>query len=122
MRMPVDRLTSYTTAVIAAGGGLVLASLPSLAAVPAAWFVVLLAAEIAASLYKVNIALPGGDATLTLGVAVGFASLLILGPAPTVLIVDEVEIAHQSHPTRFRPARLAEKSEQSALAATRELE
>ena len=87
MRMPVDRLTSYTTAVIAAGGGLVLASLPSLASVPAAWFAVLLAAEIAASLYKVNIALPGGDATLTLGVAVGFASLLILGPAPTVLIV-----------------------------------
>jgi hypothetical protein len=87
MRMPVDRLTLYTTAVIAAGGGLVLASLPSLASVPVAWFVALLAAEIAASLYKVNIALPGGDATLTLGVAIGFASLLLLGAQPTAIIV-----------------------------------
>jgi PAS domain S-box-containing protein len=85
--MTVNRLTLYTTAVIAAGGGLVLASLPSLASVPVAWFVALLAAEVAASLYKVNIALPGGDATLTLGVAVGFASLVLLGPAPTAIVV-----------------------------------
>lgn len=54
---------------------------------PPAWFAALLAAEIAASLYKVNIALPGGDATLTLGVAVGVAALLHIGTAPTVLIV-----------------------------------
>jgi len=98
----VDRLTLYTTAVIAAGGGLVLASLPSLASVPPAWFAALLAAEIAASLYKVNIALPGGDATLTLGVAVGFAALLQLGTAPTVLVVALgiwVQCSYQAGPT-----------------------
>ncbi len=98
----VDRLTLYTTAVIAAGGGLVLASLPSLASVPPAWFAALLAAEIAASLYKVNIALPGGDATLTLGVAVGVAALLHIGTAPTVLIVALgiwVQCSYQAGPT-----------------------
>ena len=87
IEMRVDRLSLYTTAVIGTGACLLAWRVPSLADVPTGWFITLLVAEVAASLYKISIALPGGDATMTPGLAVGFASLITLGPGPTAVIV-----------------------------------
>jgi len=88
-RPRIDALTLYTTAVIAAGAALLARALPDLREVELVWFGVLLAGEILASLYKVSLQLPlGGGATMTLGLALGFAGLLTLGTGPTVLIIS----------------------------------
>jgi PAS domain S-box-containing protein len=88
-RPRIDALTLYTTAVIAAGAALLAWALPDLRDVERVWFGGLLAGEILASLYKVSLQLPlGGGATMTLGLALGFAGILTLGTGPTVLIIS----------------------------------
>ncbi len=88
-RSRIDALTLYTSAVTAAGAALLGWALPGLREVEPLWFAVLLAGEILASLYKVSLQLPlGGGATMTLGLALGFAGILTLGTGPTVVIIS----------------------------------
>lgn len=85
----VDALALYTSATIAVGAALVLSVLPDLRHVELTWFSVLLAGEILASLHKVSLQLPlGGGATMTLGLALGFAGILTLGTGPTMVIIS----------------------------------
>ncbi|MCC6988633.1 MAG: PAS domain S-box protein, partial [Acidobacteria bacterium] len=90
--MPVsarfDALQVYSSAVIAAGTVLLATALPDLRTVTPLWFAVLLVSEVLASLYKVSLQLPGGGATMTLGLAVGFAALLTVGAGPAAIIVS----------------------------------
>jgi len=79
-------LTAYTNAVIAAGAALVTLAVPLSIAADPAWFAGLLVLGVAASLFKVDLQLPGGGATMTLGYAVGFVGLLSVGVHPTILI------------------------------------
>ena len=88
-RPRIDALTLYTTAVIAAGAALLAWALPTLREVDVAWLGVLLAGEILASLSQVSLQLAlGGGATMTLGLALGFAGILTLGTGPTVVIIS----------------------------------
>ncbi|MEZ5294326.1 MAG: ATP-binding protein [Vicinamibacterales bacterium] len=81
------RLDAYTTTVTVLGGALLIGRLPAAATADPWWFVGLLAAAVATSLYKVSLQLPLGGASLTLGLAPGFAGLLTVGPAATSVVV-----------------------------------
>ncbi len=78
---------AYTNAVIGGGAGLLAFFAPQTVAVDPLVFMGLLAIGIAASLFKINLQLPGGGATMTLGYAVGFMGLLSVGAHATALIV-----------------------------------
>ncbi|MGE3470876.1 MAG: ATP-binding protein [Vicinamibacterales bacterium] len=80
-------LDAYTTAITAMGGVLLIARLPEAAGADPWWFAGLFAAAVATSLYKVSLQLPLGGASLTLGLAPGFAGLLTVGPAATSVLV-----------------------------------
>ena len=79
-------LSAYTNTVIVAGAILLALAVPQSMSVDPAWFAGLMALGIAASLFKVDLQLPGGGATMTLGYAVGFVGLLTIGEHPTALV------------------------------------
>ena len=80
-------LNAYTNAVIAGGAGLLAFFAEQTVSVDPLVFLGLLAVGMAASLFKIDLQLPGGGATITVGYAVGFMGLLSLGPHATALIV-----------------------------------
>ena len=49
-------------------------------------FVMLILLSLVTAALKVHLPLPGGGSTMSLSYAVGFASLLLLGPDPTMVV------------------------------------
>jgi PAS domain S-box-containing protein len=82
------RLNTYTTIVILAGAGLAAVAGAQLTGVSPAPLAGLIALAVVASLFKLNLQLADGSATMTLGYAVGFAGLLLLGPHATAIAVS----------------------------------
>jgi PAS domain S-box-containing protein len=82
------RLNTYTTIVILAGAGLAAVAGTQLSGVSPAPLAGLVALAILTSLFKLNLRLADGSATMTLGYAVGFAGLLMLGPHATAIAVS----------------------------------
>ena len=76
----------YVGAVIAAGGALLVASFPrDLFALPRLFFLLLALSSITAIL-KVNLPIARSGSTMSVSYAVSFASLLLLGSDPTMLV------------------------------------
>lgn len=82
-----DALSVYTTSIVVAGVALVAARLPAVAHADLLWVGLLAVASVLASLYKVNLQLPGGQATMTAGVALGFAALFTEGAGVGAIVV-----------------------------------
>ena len=84
---PSPLLDGYTSLVIGVGAVLLARNFPSIISANPRWFIVLLVLGVAASVFKLNLQLPGGGATMTFGYVVGFMGLLELGPHPTAIII-----------------------------------
>jgi diguanylate cyclase (GGDEF)-like protein len=85
---PRPGLHTYTNAVMATGALLVAFYAPRTLDVDPVSFVGLLALAIVASLFKLNLRLSSGSATMTLGYAVGFIGLVTVGPHATAIAVS----------------------------------
>src|SRR5689334_475771 len=84
---PRSGLNAYTNVVMTVGAVLaVLVVRPALSSNPY-WLVGLLALAIATSLFKLNLQITGGSSTMTLGYAVGFIGLVVVGVHPTAFVV-----------------------------------
>ncbi len=88
MARPRLELSAYTNAVMAGGALLAAIAAPAIVRADAVWLTTLLALAVATSLFKLNLQLSGGGATMTLGYAVAFAGLLTVGAQPTALAVS----------------------------------
>ena len=76
----------YVASVIALGGVLLVLSVPQATFANPTAFVVLLALSSLTSAFKISLPLPGSGSTMSVSYTVDFASLLLLGPAETMLI------------------------------------
>jgi diguanylate cyclase (GGDEF)-like protein/putative nucleotidyltransferase with HDIG domain len=85
MRLPaVARL--YVSLVIATGAAVVATSLPSVQFPRPVLFAALLALSVLSSALKVDMPIGVGTSCISLSYAVNFTALMLLGPAPTILI------------------------------------
>ena len=85
MRLPVAARI-YVAAMIVAGAAVVAVLLPSLQLPHPALFATLLALSVVTSALKVDLPVGVGSSCISLSYAVDFTALLLLGPAPTVII------------------------------------
>src|SRR3954454_24294830 len=76
----------YVACVTIAGAALFAARIPFIHVDRPGVFVMLIAASLATAALKVHLPLPGGGSTMSLSYAVDFASLLLLGPDPTMVV------------------------------------
>jgi diguanylate cyclase (GGDEF)-like protein/putative nucleotidyltransferase with HDIG domain len=76
----------YVAAVIAAGAILFVVNLPIHGFASPGLFLSLLALSSVASIYKLNLPLARSGSTMSVSYAVDFASLLLLGPRPTMIV------------------------------------
>jgi hypothetical protein len=85
MRLPVVARV-YVCIVIATGAAVVAASVPSVQFPRPVLFAALLILSVVSSALKVDMPLGVGTSSISLSYAVDFTALLLLGPAPTMLI------------------------------------
>ncbi|HET7221444.1 MAG TPA: diguanylate cyclase [Vicinamibacterales bacterium] len=85
MRLPIAARL-YVIAMIAAGAAVLAALVPSLHFPHPSLFAGLLALSVISSALKVDLPIGVGSSCISLSYAVDFTALLLLGPAPTVLI------------------------------------
>src|SRR5579864_5144046 len=76
----------YVSAVIAAGGGLLLFGLPRVSLDQPLLFLTLMVLATATAVLKVTLPLTTSGSTMSVSYAVDFASLLLLGPHNTMLV------------------------------------
>jgi len=87
MHLPVAARV-YVGAVIVLGAAIVAGLLPSLQFLHPSLFAGLLALSVISSALKVDLPIGVGSSCISLSYAVDFTALLLLGPAPTVLIAS----------------------------------
>ena len=118
----------YVVCVTLAGGILFAIRLPQVEVQRPVVFVMLIALSLAAASLKVHLPLPHGDSTMSLSYGVAFASLLLLGPDPTMVVAAagvflQCELQTQNrkliHRTLFSMASVALTVEAAGIALLR---
>ena len=98
---PAARL--YVACVMIAGAALFAARVPHIQVDRPVVFVMLILLSLATAALKVHLPLPGGGSTMSLSYAVDFASLLLLGPDPTMVVAATSVFLQCELNTRERP-------------------